>query len=629
MTEGLLASLGGSFSIWDWGVVIAYFAVTTYIGHRLAGKQATMRDFFLGGRKLPWYAVSGSIIATEISAVTFIGVPAGVYLAGGNFTYLQLGVFGTFFARIIVGFVLVPAYYRREIYSPYDYMGNKLGNVARSASTVLFSIGGVLAQSARVYLTALILQVVMSDELEWLASATGVSSLAWAVVMIGTIAVVWTLMGGISTVIWTDLMLFLVFVIGAISAFITICYNLDGGWNEFVEVGKEAGKFQFWDFSTAFTKPYTIWAAIIASTWGSLGIYGTDQLIAQRMFCCKSEKAARWAIITSTASQFVTLTVLMVGAGLYAYYRANPLQGGALELYQQNSDNIFPIFIITTLPVGMKGLIIAGIFAAAISSLDSIMAAFSQTLMSAFYLPMRQRKLAEQQAGTFNHGIDEEHEEARNVRVSRIMIFCSAILLCAMAFVVDYVRQYYDGILNLALALASYASGGLFAGFALAFLPIKIDGRGFAWSSILSVFTVFALVWHQPWAQKVCMTAAGIMLANWFLQFVVNKSERRTRQRILPSFVQTIILMAGLAMMISVCVYGHFGAKQNNSEEIFTILAGPWYSPLESFFALESELKNSEIIFTVLAWPWYSPIGSIVAFVWGYLLANRKNEASS
>lgn len=579
-------------------MVIAYFALTTYIGHALAGKQATIRDFFLGGRKLPWYAVSGSIIATEISAVTFICVPFVVFNEGGNFTYLQLGVFGTVIARLIVGYVLVPAYYRKEIYSPYDYMGNQLGNVARSASTVLFSIGGVLGQSARVYLTALILNIVLKDQLDWLSSATGISSLAWSVIFIGAVSVTWTLMGGISTVIWTDLMLFLVFVVGAIFAFITICTKLDGGLSEVIRVGQEANKFQFWDLRTDWTVNYTLLAGIVASTWGGLGVYGTDQMIAQRMFCCKSERAARWAIITSSASQVVTFTVLMVGAGLFAYYQVNPLQGDDLELYNAEPNRIFAIFIVNAMPVGIKGLIIAGVFAAAISSLDSIMAALSQTFMSAFYLPIRKRKLERLQA-TSSGALDQNAEDARTVRVSRLFILISGVLLCFMTFVVDYVNQYYESILDLALALASYATGGLFAGFALAFLPVKVDGRGFAWSSILSVLTVFSLVWHQPWARTFCMWAAGIMFALWILQFVLIKPGERSPQRVLPSFIQTIVLLAGLAMMVSICFYGHFG----------------------------SEMKNGEEVFTTLAWPWYSPIGSIVAFTWGYLLANRKTDA--
>ncbi|HUU83231.1 MAG TPA: hypothetical protein VM243_06975, partial [Phycisphaerae bacterium] len=340
-----LATIGGGFGWIDWSVVAIYFAATTIIGGALAGRQATMRDFFLGGRKLPWYAVSGSIIATEISALTFISVPFVVFKPGGNFTYLQLGVFGSLFARIIVGYVLVPAYYRREVYSPYDYMGHRLGSGVRSAATALFMVGGMLAQSARVYLTAVVLRVVLHDQFGALAGATGIPELVWAVIAIGVVAIAWTLMGGITTVIWTDVVLFLVFLIGAGTALAVVASNLGGGLTEMLRVGAADGKFRFFDFSMQPWEQYTIWTAAIAATWGGLGAYGTDQLLAQRMFCCKDARQARWAIISSAAGQIVTVTVMLVGVGLYAYYQQNPLTGDAAALYQEKGDSIFPIFI--------------------------------------------------------------------------------------------------------------------------------------------------------------------------------------------------------------------------------------------------------------------------------------------
>jgi SSS family solute:Na+ symporter len=164
VSEGAQATLAGGFNWIDWVVVIGLFALTHWIGKISAGKPATIREFFLGGRTLPWYAVSASIIATEISAVTLISLPATVFNPGGNITYLQLGLIGLFLARWIVALWLIPKYFEEEIYSPYDYMANALGTRARTITTVLFSIGGVLGQAARVYLTGIVLQVVLYDE---------------------------------------------------------------------------------------------------------------------------------------------------------------------------------------------------------------------------------------------------------------------------------------------------------------------------------------------------------------------------------------------------------------------------------------------------------------------------------
>ena len=156
------------------------------------------------------------------------------------FTYLQLGLIGSLFARIIVGYVLVPAYYKKEIYSPYDYMGNQLGGNVRTMTSIVFSLGGILAQSSRVYLTAEVVIVVMKDQLQWMSGHFGLNSLAWAIILIGVVSVGWTLIGGITTVIWTDVILFLVFLLGAVAALITVATKLPGGFGDIFSMGWQA-----------------------------------------------------------------------------------------------------------------------------------------------------------------------------------------------------------------------------------------------------------------------------------------------------------------------------------------------------------------------------------------------------
>ena len=622
MPDLALTSISAKFTWIDWAIVVGYLAFTTYLGAKLAGRQATIRDFFLGGRKLPWYAVSGSIIATEISALTFIGVPFLVFKPEGNFTYLQLGVFGSFFARIIVGYVLVPVYYKREIYSPYDYMGNQLGGRVRSMTTVLFAFGGMLAQSARVYLTAEVLLVVMRDQLTTLAGNTGIPALAWSIIIIGAVSVAWTLIGGITTVIWTDVILFLVFLLGAFVALGTIAVALPGGWGEMFRVGFAAhesgiwGKFTFFDFDPSPLKDLTIWTAVIASTWGGLGAYGTDQLLAQRMFCCKDARDARWAIISSAVSQVVTITVMLVGVGLFAYYVRNPLTGDALAMYEEKGDRIFPIFIVQEIPLGLKGLIIAGVFAAAISSLMGILTALSQTVMTAFYNPLRERQLKKRRvtislAGHLDEPAekgDASAEDRRSVFVGRLLVLFWGVVLCGMAYLAESVSRHYPSILQLGLAMAGYAGGALLAGFALAFLPLKIDGRGFMWSGPLSVASIFALVWHQEWTHPICWTAGVILLFTWLWHLAregdaasgVRNGPVDPQPRVLPAWAQTLVLLAGIAVMLWLNYYGHWGQGSPD--------------------------KFGNTAYRSIAWPWYAPIGSIIAFVFAYLLAGRKDK---
>lgn len=579
-------SLAGHWTWIDWGVLVGYFVITTWLGHRLSGRQANIRDFFLGGRKLPWYAVAGSIIATEISAVTFISVPFVVFRPGGNLTYLQLGVFGSLFSRLIVAYVLVPQYYKREIYSPYDYMGNQLGHGVRSMTTALFSLTGLLAQSARVYLTAVVLQLILRPQLLAVQEATGISPIMASIWIIGLVAIIWTLMGGIATVIWTDVILFLVFLAGAVIALCAIAFNIEGGFAQIFSAGWEAGKFRFFDWNPSPVETYTIWTATIASTWGGVGAYGTDQLMAQRMFCCKNEREARKAVIASWFGQIVTMTVMLVGIGLFAYYQQHPLQGEALEAYTKKGDQIFPIFILTVIPTGLTGLIIAGVFAAAISSLDSILAALAQTTMSAFYLPGRARRLV-----SAGQSSDADSEARRTVRISRYFVIFWGIALCAMAQLAEQAAKFYPSILDLALSMAGYAGGALLAGFLLGFLPLRINGIGYLWSAPLSVLTVFGLVWHQSWALLICIVGGAVLLVTWALFLFM------TDPRIRNAGLKSLALLTGVAIMILICKYGYFTDPTTGAPRS-------------------------------IAWPWQSPVGSLVAFIWGWLLAGPKDTES-
>lgn len=562
--------MSGTFELSDWCVVIAIFALTTWIGHRMSGKPATMRDFFLGGRRLPWYAVAGSIIATEISAVTLISLPATVFKDGGNLEYLQLGIIGSFVARWLVALVMVPAYYEREVFSPYDYMGARLGEGVRRTTTILFSVGGILGQASRVYLAAVVLEVVLHDEFAGWSEATGLSGLVLSVVAIGAVSVLWTWMGGIATVIWTDVVLFCVFLFAIVFALITLFAEVDGGAAVVFETAKEAGKLRLLDFSTSVADDYTFWAALIAQGLGGLGQYGTDQLMAQRIFCCKNARDAQKAMVASYGAMLVTVCVGFVGLALFAYYRQNPLDGADLAAYQAKNDRIFPIFITTVIPSPYKGLIVAGAFAAAISSLDSILTALSQTTISAFYRPAK--------------SLDPALVERRTLFATRTLVLFFGILLCTIAVQCERLEGRYGSILNLALAMPGYTQGAVLGAFVLAFLPLRLRGDGYPWAAALAVMTIFALTWRDDTGAGILRVQALVAFACW-CALRLGRAARWTRP---IEWGRTVLFGGALCALVS---------------------ARDWVPPI--------------------SWVWYVLLGALVATSFGWLLDTRETTQRS
>jgi hypothetical protein len=499
---------------------------------------------------------------------------------------------------------------------------------------VLFTLSSMLGQSARIYLTAEVLNVVMHDQLVWLAAHLGLTELAWAIILLSGVSVIWTMIGGMATVIWTDVVLFLAFLVGAIVALFCVAGALSGGFAEMFQVGWSAtqsgvpwtswgtaqtsgpwGKFTFFDFSSDPTRAYTIWTAMIASAWGNIGAYGTDQLMAQRMFCCRNVSDARKAMIASWLSNSVTVLVALVGIGLFAYYQSHTPGPEALSLLSniKNGDRIFPVFIVEVIPVGLKGLIIAAIFAAAISSIMGVLTALSQTVQSAFYNPWREAALrrrgihielaasaehASESAGDPRGAQVADAEARRSVLVGRLLVLFWTIVLSLMAFGAQFVAAHYASLLDMGLAMAQYCGGALLAGFFLGFLPLRIDGRGYLWSAPLSVACIFAIVWHYDWAVVTCWIIGGILLAAWILMAATQRPEQRARN-VLPLPAQAVAVVLGIALLIALAHYGYFA---------------------------RTESPTGAVTYTVLAWPWYGPAGSLIAFIWGWLLASKRGE---
>ncbi|MBL8859755.1 MAG: hypothetical protein JNL28_14710 [Planctomycetes bacterium] len=595
------ASSALSFGAIDWLVVGGVLGVTTILG-LVMGRRASLRDYFLGGRKLPWWAISASIVATEISAVTLISVPYLVYQPGGNFAYLQIVLIGWVLARLAIAWWVVPLYYEREIYSPYDYIGSKLGPRTRSLTTYLFSLGGTLSQAARVYLTALVLEVVLNEPLTKLSAATSVPTLALAIAAVTLVAVAWTWMGGMATVVWTDLVLFFVFTASAVLLLVVIAGRLDLGFERIWRVGIDAHKLDFLDFDTSPAKAFTFWTAAIAASWGGIAAYGVDQLMAQRLLCCGSVRDARRAIIWSSVGVVVPVLVAFVGVGLFAYYERNAMSAEGLALYERKGDNVLLIFVTEVVPSGWKGLVVAGILAAAISSLDGILTALAQTLLTAVYLPARRRAVALMAALSRP---SPEAEEKRSIRVARTLVLAFGLVLGVLAFAMDSWSRSYGSILELSLTMATFTQGALLAGLALAWLAPNIGGSGFLWSAPMSLAAVLAVAWHggeenKAISQAVFTGCAVLFTLAWFSLRTV--SDLKGGSSVRRVFLQLALVIAVSCGLVWVNRYGLFAVEK-------------------------SARADTEWLYLPLAFPWYVPLGSTIAFVFGLVWA-RDDDVS-
>lgn len=577
------------FTAVDWAVVAGILVLTTLVGS-LLGRHATMRDFFLGGRRLPWWVVSASIIATEISAVTLVAIPWVVYRPGGDITSLQVLAIGSILARFAIAWKLVPVYFAREVYSPYDVLGERLGEGARRVASCLFVAGNVLGQSARVYLMALVIEVVLHEDLASLEARTGVPSLVMSIGVVSLFAIFWTWIGGVATVAWTDLILLGVILVAVISMLVVIAGGLDLGFERIWRVGVDSHRFRFLDFDTSPGRAYTFWAAAIASSFGNIGAYGVDQMVAQRLLCCRDARDARKAIVASSLAMVVTFLVSLVGVGLCAWYERHPMSTAGTALVESGDDRIVPVFALEYMPEGLRGLVIAGILAAAISTLTAALGALSQSTLSALWQPLARRIRRARGIVLDAAGLDRA-----SLRASRGLVVVFGLLLGTIAVLLQPVARSYGSVLDLALSLPGYTQGALLAGILLAITRAPIDGSGYVWSAPLSAFWVFCCAWHGPRTEFLVPPFVFAAFVAWLC--LRAWPDLRDGAGIGRVAFQSAMLTAGLGLCAWVAYHGEF-----------------WWQPVAS----------EPGRWTSLAFPWYVPAGCVFAFVLGHVLARTR-----
>ena len=336
------------FSGIDLAVLVAWLVATTAWGAWLGRRQRGGSDYFLGNRQLPWGAVLLSVVATETSTLTFLSIPGVAYL--GTLAFLQL-TFGYLAGRVVVASLLLPAYFRGELKTAYALLGVRFGSGVRRLTSAIFMVTRLLADSVRLFATAIPLALVTG----W--------PYPLSILVIGALTVVYTYFGGIKAVVWVDAVQMGLYLVGAAVAVFVLQVLVEGGWGAILAQAGEAGKLRIVNPSFDFSVPYTLWAGLLGGGFLAMASHGTDQLIVQRLLTCRDLAASRRALIGSGVVVAVQFAVfLMVGLGLWAFYENRAFDA---------SDEIFARFIVEELPAGVTGLLIAGVFAAAMSSLSS------------------------------------------------------------------------------------------------------------------------------------------------------------------------------------------------------------------------------------------------------------------
>ena len=467
----------------DLAVLVSYLAGTVALGAWFSRSQRDVRDYFVSGQRVPWWAIMGSIVATETSTVTFISVPGFAY--GANMTFLQL-VVGYLIGRVAVSVLFIPAYFRGELLTVYQLLGQRFGPTVKQFAAGLFLVTRSLADGFRLYLTGLVLAALllaMPESRARFAGWFGAEDPATAVLILsmfvmGAATILYTFLGGMTAVIWTDVVQLVVYIAGALVAAEILLGLIPGGWNEVVRTGASAGKFRVTDFTFSIGRDYTFWSGVIGGAFLTTATHGTDQLMVQRYLCSSSARQARVALLSSGVvilAQFILF--LLIGVMLFVFYSgAGAAEAGAFVVNGQlQADRIFPQFIVTHLPPGVVGLVVAAIFAAAMSTLSSSLNSSSAASIADFYVP-------------FTHG---RRGDAHYLRASKLMTVVWGMVQISVALAAIQISR---SAVNEVLAIASFTNGVILGVFFLGTFTERV-GEAAAFAGIAVGSAVMMTVW--------------------------------------------------------------------------------------------------------------------------------------
>ena len=430
-----------AFSWTDLAVVIAYVIAITAFGARFRKGQRTLHDYFLGGRRLPWWAITLSIVCAETSILTIISTPGISYRS--NLGFLQL-VFGYLIARVVVSLLFIPRYFAGELYTAYELIERRFGHGLRLFTAGLFLITRALAEGVRVFAISIVIAVIFK---------TGVAA---SLVIIFALTLLYTLEGGLTAVIWTDVIQLTIYIAGTVVALFVALHALPGGWGEVVRVAQVAGgKFTVFNFHFDWSQPYLFWTGLVGGMFLNTASHGTDQMIVQQLLAARSRRQSQGALLATGIVVLLQFGLfLVVGVVLYAYYQHFPPTAPFRRF-----DEVYPTFIITRLPVGLSGLLTAAILAAGMGNLSAALNSLASTSVMDFYKPFARPST------------DDRHY----LRVSRLVTLAWGVVIITIALATQYLQQ---SALELALTVASVPYGSMLGIFLLGVLTRRATSRG-------------------------------------------------------------------------------------------------------------------------------------------------------
>jgi SSS family transporter len=434
------------FNTADWVVILAYLLGIIALGVWFGKDQRNTRDYFLGSKNIPWWGIGFSIVAAETSALTIISVPAMAY--GDNIDFIQI-IVGYVIARVILAVVMVPHYLKGEIYSPYQLLENAFGQSTRKLAGGFFLLSETLAAGVRVYVASIPIKLMLGEKV--LSIGTG-DPILGSILLFVILSLLYTYIGGVKAVIWTDAVQFGLFLAGGIFTLIYIPTLVDGGFSTVMKIAADGGKLHFFNGQFSLTMPFNIWMGVIGGTFVVLSSHGAEQLIVQRVLACKTVADGRKALILSAVLIFpLMLIFLLVGAMLWAYYQTNPIPIQIPEIHPgsgiKKNDYIYPIFMITAVPHLLKGFLIVAILAAAMSSVSSALTSLASVSTMDFVKGLTGGKRSESFYLSFSK--------------------FSTVIWAAMLIVVAYLSREVPYVLNAAFSLRGLTSGALLGSLGL------------------------------------------------------------------------------------------------------------------------------------------------------------------